>query len=118
MPPRITCLTMSDISLEAFTSAPFAARIGKALTVEAAEGELTLEVFSVKENPLSAGPNARRTPFSVTLRGPDSPCLSDGCFNLRADGEDGWRLDGIYINRIVPSAHSDGAGAFYQAVFS
>ncbi len=87
------------------------------MTVEAADGELALEIFGVKENPLSAGPNAQRTPFCVTLRGPDSPCLIDGCFNLRADGEDGWRLDGVYINRIIPSANSDGTGAFYQAIF-
>lgn len=103
--------------IETLTSAPFAARIGKTLTVEAAEGELAVEVFGVKENPLSAGPNSKRTPFSVTLRGPDSPCLADGCFNLRAEGDDGWRLEGVYINRIVPSAGSDGTGAFYQAVF-
>lgn len=109
---------MSDVSLAKLTSAPFAARVGKALTVEAAEGELALEVFSVNESPLSAGPNAQRIPFCVTLRGPDSPSLNDGCFNLRADGEEGWRLDCIYINRIVPSAHSDGTGAFYQVVFS
>lgn len=109
--------TVPDDLLASLTSAPFAARIGKTLTVEATEGELVLEIFGVKENPLSAGPNAQRTPFSVTLRGPDSPCLIDGCFNLRADGADGWRLDGVYINRIIPSAHSDGAGAFYQAIF-
>jgi hypothetical protein len=109
--------TVIDHQLDALTCAPFAARVGKTLTVEAAEGELVLEVFGVKENPLSAGPNAQRTPFCVTLRGPDSPCLVDGCFNLRADGEDGWRLAGIYINRIIPSAQSDGTGAFYQVVF-
>lgn len=108
---------MLDTPLATFTSTPFAARIGKKLTVEAADGELALEIFGVKENPLSAGPNAQRTPFCVILRGPDSPCLIDGCFNLRADGEDGWRLDGVYINRIIPSANSDGTGAFYQAIF-
>ncbi|MBS1188762.1 MAG: hypothetical protein H6R10_554 [Rhodocyclaceae bacterium] len=103
--------------LDTLTSAPFAARMGKSLTVEAAEGELVLKVLSVKENPLAAGPNAKRTPFSVTLQGPDSPCLSDGCFNLRVDGEDGWRLEGVYVNRIIPPANSDGKGAFYQAIF-
>jgi hypothetical protein len=111
-------LIVLDDLLATLTSAPFTARIGKTLTVEAAEGELVLEVFGVKENPLSAGPNAKRTPFCVTLRGPDSPCLIDGCFNLRAEGDDGLTLKGIYINRIIPSAHSDGTGAFYQAVFS
>lgn len=103
--------------MDSLTSAPFAACIGKNLTVEAAEGELALEVLGVKENPLASGPNSKRTPFSVMLRGPDSPSLSDGCFNLRTDGEAGWRLEGVYLNRIVPAANSDGSGAFYQAIF-
>jgi hypothetical protein len=28
----------------------------------------------------------QRTPFSVILHGPDSPCLSDGYDHLRTDG--------------------------------
>lgn len=103
--------------LDTLTSAAFAGRIGKLVTVETAEGELTLEILGVTENPKAAGPNAQRTPFSVMLRGPDSPCLADGCFNLRVDGEEGWRLDAIYVNRIVPAANTDGKGAFYQTIF-
>lgn len=106
------------MELDTLSSAPFAARIGQNLTVEAAETELELEVFGVKENPLAAGPNSKRTPFNVVLRGPDSPCLSDGCYNLRADDENGWRLDGVNLNRIIPLANSDGTGAFYQVVFN
>ncbi len=109
---------MLDMQLDSLTSAPFAARIGKTVTIEATEGVLVVDVFGVKETPLSAGPNSKRTPFCVTLRGPDVPCLVDGCYNLRSDGDDGWRLEGVYINRIVPSANSDGTGAFYQVAFS
>lgn len=109
---------MLDMQLDSLTSAPFAARIGKTVAVEATEGVLVVEVLGVKENPLSAGPNSKRTPFCVTFRGPDVPHLVDGCYNLHADGDDGWRLDGVYINRIIPSASSDGKGAFYQAAFS
>ncbi|MBZ0092005.1 MAG: hypothetical protein K8F27_07265 [Sulfuricellaceae bacterium] len=103
--------------LDTLSSALFAVREGKTLTVEAAEQELALEIFSVKENPLAAGFNAKRTPFNVMLRGPDSPCLADGCYALRADGDEAWRLESVYLNRIIPPASSDGRGAFYQAVF-
>lgn len=99
------------------SSAAFAPFAGKTLTVQAAQGELALEVYAIKENPLARGPNAKRTPFNVTLRGPDSPCLADGCYNMRADGEAGWLLEGVYLNRIIPSADSDGRGAFYQLIF-
>jgi hypothetical protein len=105
------------MELETLTSAPFTARIGAHVTVEAAEAELALEVIGVKENPLAAGPNAQRTPFNVTLRGPDSPSLADGCYHLRTDGPDGWRLESCYLNRIIPPANSDGTGAFYQVIF-
>ncbi|MBE0620243.1 MAG: hypothetical protein IH605_06595 [Burkholderiales bacterium] len=103
--------------LDTLTSAPFAAREGKTLTVEAGEGELALEVIEVKESPLAAGPNSKRTPFKVLLHGPDSPSLADGCYALRADGEDAWRLEGVYVNRIIPPASTDGRGAFYQVIF-
>lgn len=103
--------------IDTLTSTPFTALIGKRLIVEAAEAELAVEVTGVKENPLAAGPNSKRTPFSVTLRGPDSPCLSDGSYYLRTDGEDGWRLEDVYLNRIIPPADSDGTGAFYQVIF-
>lgn len=102
--------------LDTLTSAPFAARVGRNLTVEAAEGELALEIIGVKENPLAAGPNSRRTPFSVMLRGPDSPCLADGCYVLRADGDEALRLEGVYVNRVIPPANTDGQGAFYQLI--
>lgn len=100
--------------LDTLTSAPFAAREGKTLTVEASKGELALEIIGVQENPLAAGPNSQRTPFSVMLRGPDSPCLTDGCYALRAD--DAWRLEAVYLNRIIPPANTDGRGAFYQLI--
>lgn len=103
--------------LDTLTSAAFAARIGKLVTVETAEGDLTVEILGVSENPKATGPDAQRTPFSVMLRGPDSPCLADGCFNLRADDGEGWRLDAIYLNRIIPAANTDGKGAFYQVIF-
>lgn len=98
-------------------STPFAARVGKVLTVEAFEEELVLDVISVRENPLAAGPNAKRTPFNVLLQGPDSPCLADGYYHLRVDGEDSWRLENIYLNRIIPPANTNGIGAFYQVIF-
>ena len=103
--------------LESLTSTPFAACIGENLTVEAAEAELALEILAVNEKPEAAGPNSKRIPFSVMLRGPDSPCLAEGCYNLRMDGEEGLRIEGIYLNRILPSADTDGTGAFYQAIF-
>jgi hypothetical protein len=103
--------------VDTLTRVPFETRIGKNVTVEAAEAELTLEIVNVKENPLAAGPNSKRTPFSVVLRGPESPCLSDGSYHLRADDEDSWRLENVYLNRIIPLANSDGTGAFYQLVF-
>lgn len=103
--------------LHTLTGEPFAARIGQDLMAEGGNGELALRIYTVKENPLAAGPGSRRTPFRVLLRGPDSPVLADGCFNLRTDGADGWRLEGVYLNRIIPCAGSDGTGAFYQIVF-
>ena len=54
---------MLDMQLDTLTSAPFKAFVGKTLTVEGAEGGLEVEVFSVNDNPLSAGPNSKRTPF-------------------------------------------------------
>ena len=102
---------------DTLTSTSFADHIGRHLTVEAAEAELRLLVTNVREHPMAAGPNAKRTPFCVFLRGPESPCLRDGRYDLRTDGEDGWRLQGIYLNRIIPPADSDGTGAFYQLVF-
>ncbi len=105
------------MQIDSLTSAPFSTRIGKYLTVEAAEDELALEIKSVKENPLAAGPNAKRTPFTVILHGPDSPNLADGQYHLRTDGEDGWRIENIYLNRIIPPASSDGTGAYYQVIF-
>lgn len=103
--------------LDTLTSAPMAARIGKNLIVEAAETELMLEVISVKENSVAAGPNAKRTPFNVVLHGPDSPCLADGHYHLRVDDENSWRLENVYLNRIIPPAGTDGTGAFYQVIF-
>lgn len=105
------------MQLETLDSAPFAARIGTSLTVEAAEAELVLEIIGVKEHPLAAGPNSKRTPFNVTLRGPESPSLADGCYHLRMEGADGGRLEGCYLNRIIPPANSDGNGAYYQVIF-
>jgi len=103
--------------LDTLTSALFVAREGNTLTVEAREDELALNVISITESPLSAGPNSRRTPFKVLLHGPDSPSLADGCYALRADGDDAWRLEGVYLNRIIPPASTDGRGAFYQVIF-
>ncbi|MHB9119622.1 MAG: DUF6916 family protein [Burkholderiales bacterium] len=76
--------------LDTLSSALFAAREGKILTVEASEQELALEIVGVKENPLAAGFNSKREPFNVLLRGPDSPCLADGCYALRAE-PGGWK---------------------------
>jgi len=100
---------------DTLSSLPFAALQGRDLTVETAQGDFPLEVLGVKENPLAAGPGSKRTPFIVLLRGPDSPALADGCFALRI-GE-GLRLEGIYLNRIIPPANTDGRGAFYQVIF-
>jgi len=106
------------MTLDTVTSDFFAAHQGKLLTAEAVNGQLALEIMSVEETPLSAGPNSKRTPFRVLLRGPDSPDLQDGCYTFRANDDENWRLDGIYINRIIAPTHSDGQGAFYQIVFS
>lgn len=106
------------MTLATLTGDFFAAHQGKLLTVEAVNGQLTLEVMSVEETPQSAGPNSKRTPFRVLLRGPDSPCLEDGCYSFRANDDENWRLEDIYINRIIAPANSDGQGAFYQIVFS
>lgn len=103
--------------IDTLTSDPFAARVGKDLTIEAIEDELVLNVISVKENAMGTGPGAKRTPFSVILQGPGSPCLADGNYHLRVDDEDSWRLENIYLNRIIPPASTDGAGAFYQINF-
>lgn len=105
------------MTIASLTAAPFATRVGGSLTVEAAEGELALEIFRVTERPLAAGPGARRTPFNVLLRGPDSPWLADGSYTLRMDGVADGRLEGCYVNRIIPPADSDGRGAFYQVAF-
>ena len=105
------------MQIDSLTSAPFAAQVGKHLVIEAAEDELTLAVRSVKENPLAAGPNAKRTPFTVILQGPDSPSLADGHYHMRVEGEDNWKLENIYLNRILAPANSDGAGAYYQVIF-
>lgn len=106
------------MKVETLTSAPFTARIGMNLTVEAAQGELTVEVIEVRDRPSAAGPNSKRTPFSVLLHGPESPNLADGSYHLRADGDDNWRLEGCYLNRIIPPASTDGTGAYYQVIFS
>jgi hypothetical protein len=106
----------SIMMLDTLPSTQFAARAGKELVVETAQGDFALEILSVKENPLAAGPNSKRTPFSVLLHGPDTPCLADDCYALRIDDE-ALRLEGIYLNRIIPPANTDGCGAFYQVIF-
>ena len=106
------------MELDTLTSAAFVAQTGQAVTVQAAQDELALEVLNVKENVRAQGPNAKRVPFSVLLQGPESPSLADGCYGLRADGEVPWQLEGVFLNRIVPPASSDGNGAFYQLIFS
>ncbi len=105
------------MKIDTLTSAPFAALIGKKLIVEAAESEVPLDVIGVNENQLAAGPNSQRTPFSVMLRGPESPCLANGHYHIKADNDEAWRLQGIYLNRIIPPGNSDGTGIFYQLVF-
>lgn len=106
------------MQLDTLISAPFAARVGKCLTAETSAGDFALEVINVKENPRGAGSNAKRIPFSVVLRGAASPCLSDDSYTLRADDEESWRLEGVYVNRIIPPSSTDGQGAFYQVIFS
>ncbi|MBI5936819.1 MAG: hypothetical protein HY850_03130 [Betaproteobacteria bacterium] len=106
------------MELNSLTSAAFAALAGKAVTVQAAQGELALEVFDVKEKAMAQGPNAKRVPFSVLLRGPESPCLIDGCYGLHVDGETPWQLEAVFLTRIVPPASSDGSGAYYQLAFT
>lgn len=101
--------------LDTIDSGSFAPWVGKKITVETNDGALSLEVFEVKENPRSAGPNSQRIPFSIIFRGGESPCLTGGLYNLQA-GE--VRMEGVNINRILPHANSDGTGAFYQAVFN
>lgn len=99
----------------------FSARIGASVTVEAADGELPLEVLGVKENPLGSGPGATRIPFSVLLRGPESPCLLDGCYGIRdaaREDAEALRLEGVFLNRVLPPAGTDGRGAFYQIIFA
>lgn len=105
------------MTIDTLTSAPFTAHIGKKLIIEGTEAELSLEVLDLKESPQSAGPNSKRTPFSVTLRGPETPCLADGNYHLRFDGGKKLRLGNVYLNRIIPPASSDGTGAFYQIIF-
>jgi hypothetical protein len=105
------------MNLDTLTEAPFAARVGATLTLEATDGELALEILDVKLHPLAAGPGAKRTPFNVILRGPDSPDLPDGHYHLRLDGEGGGRLEMCFVNRIIPPANTDGRGAFYQIAF-
>ncbi len=103
--------------IDTLTSEPFTAQIGKKLIIEGAEAELMLEVLDVKESPKAAGPDSKRTPFSVTLHGPDTPYLTDGTYHLRFDGEENLRLENVYLNRIIPPASSGGTGAFYQIIF-
>lgn len=101
--------------LDTINSGLFAPWVAKQITVETVEGELLVDVFEVRENPRAAGPNSKRVPFDILLRGAESPCLLGGIYNLRTED---WRLEGVHITRIIPHANSDGSGAFYQAIFN
>lgn len=104
--------------LATLTSSHFAIHEGTSLLAETTAGDLPLEIIGVKENPLAAAPNAARMPFDVLLRGAVAPCLVDGCYAMRVDGDNGWRLEGVYLSRIVQPRGIDGPGAFYQVVFN
>lgn len=101
--------------IETITSAYFAALVDKSCWVEAGGGELELAVHGVRERPHTALPGARRVPFGVLFRGPESPALTDGLCTLRVDGPEGWRLEGVFVNRVVPPP-GGAPGAYYQLV--
>jgi hypothetical protein len=105
------------MKLETMTSAHFSTLLERSCWVETGNGTLELTVAKVREAPHAGLPKATRTPFSVLLRGPESPALLEGSCALRVDGADGWRLEGVYISRVMPPVYL-APGAYYQLVFN
>lgn len=105
------------MQLETIASERFSALLNRSCWVEVDNGTLELTVAKVWESPNAALPNAKRTPFSVLLRGPESPVLVEGCCALRSGPEDGWRLEGAYIGRVMPPPQL-APGAYYQLIFN
>jgi hypothetical protein len=103
--------------LETITSAYFTALVEQTIWAETSDGELALTVDSVRELAHAALPNASRIPFTAVFRGPESPTLTDGICSLRADGPEGWRLEGVFVNRVMPPPGRV-PGAYYQLVIS
>lgn len=101
--------------LETITAAQFAGLVDKTCWLEADGGPLEVTVHLVKENPRFMLPKASRMPFTVLLRGPESPAMTDGLCHLRVDGPEGWRLEEVFINRIMPP-YGEPPGAYYQLV--
>jgi hypothetical protein len=102
--------------LDTITSAYFTALLDKTCWMETAGGDLPVTVADVWESPRAALPDACRKPFGVLFQGPQSPTLAeDGTVNLRVDGADGWRLEGAFVNRVMPPP-GQGPGVYYQFV--
>lgn len=100
--------------LETLSSAEFRELLEQDCIAIAGEAQLLLVVAEVSEYADSALPNAKRKPFRVLLRGPESPTLSDGLCGLRTPN---WFLPEVYLNRVMPRPGS-AAGAYYQLIFS
>lgn len=105
---------MQTMEIETLASSSFSAFLEQSCWIEAGNGILETTVARVRETPNSALPNAQRTPFIVLLRGPEDPVAGDGICALRTEG---WRVEGVYINRVMPPLDL-APGAYYQVVFN
>ena len=103
--------------LDSITSAHFLAVSHKSCWIETADGDLELTIEWIKENPNATLPGARCTAFTVLFRGPETPSFRDGIGNLRTDGPDGWRLEGVFLNRVMPPPGNP-PGAYYQLIIN
>jgi hypothetical protein len=94
-----------DLTLDLFTPL-----VGEPFVIRAADGQIDAELVEAAAAPDPAMPDAPRTPFKITFRGPAAPMLQQGIHEVS------HHALGPAEIFLVPIAR-DAAGAEYEAVF-
>lgn len=103
---------------ESLTQDDFAALLGMAFTLEAANAEIEATLDTVRASAIGAAPAAvnggRRAPFSLILHGPAEPFLPQGTYRLRHPAV------GAHVLFVVPVGPPPGGPELmrYQIIFS
>lgn len=99
------------MDLDAVSAADFNPHIGSAFLIRFTDGEYTLRLAEVTEQPALGWPGSSRSPFSLVFSGPAQPILRQGTYLLQHD------VLGDLTLFIVP-IQPDSSGSRYEAVFN